>query len=127
MQLFHFFQEPLLSEPPVAPLTVDIGELWVRYPQAPDPWPIHHGHVFRAIARFRTIMNEAGNRSFGPGKSKGPMTLEEAMVFREKLVNWLQSLPSPLAPNNLALPTSLKLQCVLQSVFLPSFHCLTIV
>lgn len=110
MQRFHFYQEPLLSEPPVIQLPADLGEVFVMYPQAESPWPIRHSSVFRAVVEFRTIMNGIGNRTFGSGKARGPLSLDEAMGYRARLLEWMQSLPASLSPSQIVLPAPLKLQ-----------------
>lgn len=110
MQRFHFYQDPLLSEPPIIQLPVDLGEVFVLYPQTGSPWPIQHSSVFRAVVGFRTIMNEIGNRTFGFEKARGPLSLDEAMGYRARILEWMQSLPSSLSPRQIVLPAPLKLQ-----------------
>ncbi|KAK5997432.1 Nitrogen assimilation transcription factor nit-4-like protein [Cladobotryum mycophilum] len=109
VQLFHYYQEPLLSESPVIPLSGDMGEVWVKYPHARDPWPINQSPVFYALVRFRAIINEIGLRNFGRDKAKGPITLDEALAYRQKLLDWQQSLPPPLTTYLAVLPAPLKL------------------
>ncbi|RSL48676.1 hypothetical protein CEP51_015601 [Fusarium floridanum] len=110
MQQFHFYLEPLLSEPPVIELPVNLGELFVMYPHAASSWPIQHSAVFRAVVGFRTIMNEIGVRNFGSGKDRGALSLGEAMVYRAKILEWMESLPPSLSPSQIVLPAPLKLQ-----------------
>ncbi|RSL62721.1 hypothetical protein CEP53_004692 [Fusarium sp. AF-6] len=122
MQQFHFYLEPLLSEPPVIELPVDLGEIFVMYPHAGSPWPVQHSSVFRAVIGFRTIMNEIGIRNFGIGKTRGPLSLAEAMGYHAKLLEWMQSLPTSLSPGQIVLPAHLKLHMHIYNLMMNLFE-----
>ncbi|KAH7264601.1 hypothetical protein B0J15DRAFT_511621 [Fusarium solani] len=115
-QQFHFYLEPLLSEQPVIELPVDLGEIIVMYPHAGSPWPIQHSSVFHAIIGFRTIMNEG----------RGPLSLDEAMSYRAKLLERMRSLPASLlaslSPGQIVLPTHLKLHMHLYNLMMNLFE-----
>ncbi|KAI8714859.1 Zn(2)-C6 fungal-type domain-containing protein [Fusarium sp. LHS14.1] len=122
MQQFHFYLEPLLSEPPTIELPTDLGEIFVMYPHAGSPWPVQHSSVFRAIIGFRKIMNEVGIRNFGSGKDQGPLNLDEAMSYRAKLLEWMQYLPTSLSPSQIVLPTHLKIHIHLYNLMMNLFE-----
>ncbi|KAH8653825.1 putative C6 transcription factor [Xylariales sp. PMI_506] len=111
-QFFHFYQAPLLPEPPACqlPEPSDIGELWVMYPGIARPTPLHHGYVFTALCEFRRIINNVGDRSYGRGQDRGPIDFEEAMAYRQYLLDWHESLPRALEPDHIVSPAQLKLQ-----------------
>ncbi|RSL52669.1 hypothetical protein CEP54_010772 [Fusarium duplospermum] len=122
VQRFHFYLEPLLPNPPAIQLPPDLGEIFVMYPQSQSPLPIQHSSVFRAVAEFRTIMNEIGNRTFGPGKAQGAVSFTEALNYRAKLLEWMHSLPVSLSPSRIVLPAQLKIHMDLYNLMINLFE-----
>ncbi|ETS78157.1 hypothetical protein PFICI_10219 [Pestalotiopsis fici W106-1] len=115
MQTFLTRQAPIFFEPPPNFL-VDVpsqdshpGELLVLYPQASAAIPVYHSLVFSALCRLMIIMHDVVIRSFGSGRFSGPITLNEALQYRERLLAWEQSLPPALQSSQIACPVHIKL------------------
>lgn len=66
--------------------------------------------MFRAIAEFRTIINDIANDVFLFSGGKKPQTLAEAIVYRHKLQQWYNRLPDHLGPQNIIVPAHFHLQ-----------------
>ncbi len=110
---FHFEKPPLLTMLPDLPLLDDLadyGEIWVKYPSAGSPLPLHYGQLFKAVIEFRTILHDVAYHSFDHSRSKDRISLQQAMEYRSRLGQWYEHLPDPLTPQNLVLPIHFQLQ-----------------
>jgi len=88
------------------------GDIWLKYPATVGPTPTFLGMVFKAVAEFRTIMNEIVRCSHhGPSS---PVFLQRNGVkeILGKLRGWYDGLPDPLLSKNIALPVHFHLQYV---------------
>ncbi|KAK1452446.1 hypothetical protein CMEL01_16762 [Colletotrichum melonis] len=109
---FSFRIPPSVKEPPDWPLPdpeKDSGwytELWLQYPLVADFQPTHFGHILRARARFRVIMNRYCDEAFS---SNGTVSLHRAKKLHEQLEDWYGDLTEPLKPSMIALPGHLQL------------------
>ncbi|KAI0174869.1 hypothetical protein BJ166DRAFT_575040 [Pestalotiopsis sp. NC0098] len=124
MQTFQTRQAPIFFDPPPSFLS-DVpssdsytGELWVMYPQASGVTPVYHGVVFGALCRMMLILHDIVTRSYGLGRRFGPITPNEALRYRERLLAWQESLEPVLQPGQIACPVQIKLHM--------QFHVLTI-
>ncbi|ETS79216.1 hypothetical protein PFICI_09069 [Pestalotiopsis fici W106-1] len=110
---FHMFRSPPLLEPPLHHLPDAehdpsfFGEVHVRYPGAKQKVDINHGHVFKAMSGFRTILNAA---SLEVSMSEGDRLLPVRLLhYWRSIEGWYSSLPQCLKARNIALPSHLKL------------------
>ncbi|KAI1417867.1 hypothetical protein F5Y13DRAFT_32660 [Hypoxylon sp. FL1857] len=112
---FHTFQPPIIKDPPSRPppdlddISPHFGDIWVKYPLSREPIRIYNGLVFRAICKFRVIMNEISGISFNQPRSFNRMPLSAAINFRSRLLAWYADLPEPLQARHAAIPSHLKL------------------
>ncbi|KAM0542279.1 hypothetical protein ACHAPJ_012887 [Fusarium lateritium] len=115
MESFYFRQEPLIKEPPEAPLPDIIadpswyGEIWVRYPLSDTPLPTHFGHVVKATMDLRSLMHEIASALFKEKKLDDNPSPEAVDGFRSKLDNWFNQLPEVLNSKNLIFPMHLRI------------------
>lgn len=104
---------PLLTEPPDWHIPDPerspewYGEVWLRYPLSNHLLPSHFGKVLHAKIHFRFIMNEASQIAYS---STAKMTLGKANELLFRLRSWFDTLPGPLQPKYIVLPTHLQLQ-----------------
>ncbi|KAM0451834.1 hypothetical protein ACHAO4_005791 [Trichoderma viride] len=111
IQCFHFDTPPLVATRPTLALPDNAeayGEIWVKYPTASTPVPLHFGQTFKTIIEFRTIVTDiicdiyplstASNEKITP-------SLTRAAEYQSRLRNWYEQLPSYLSSQNLILPT----------------------
>ncbi|KAF7542118.1 hypothetical protein G7054_g37 [Neopestalotiopsis clavispora] len=114
IQTFQTRQAPVFFETP-ANFLVDvpsqdfIAEIQVKYPQQTENVPLYHSLVFSALCRLMVIMHDVVRRSYGAGRRAGPITLGEALQYRERLLAWEQSLPAALQSSSIACPVHIKL------------------
>lgn len=83
LQSYHREKPPLVATPPDLALPTEpnaLGEIWVKYPTANSPIPLHFSETFRAIVEFRTIMNDIANSSNPSQDSKVIIGLAQAMM-----------------------------------------------
>ncbi|KAK4250765.1 hypothetical protein C7999DRAFT_11425 [Corynascus novoguineensis] len=112
---YHYLQPPPIKEPPKTPLPDPLeqphwyGEQWVRYPLSQSPLPTHHGHLFKAIADFWTIINDISSATFSPNCSPIKLPAHQRYEFYNRLQAWHRNLPEPLTPRKIVLPHQLKL------------------
>lgn len=115
---------PVLQKPPEEPLPDPTyhpswyGEVWVRYPMAPEAVPVQLGQVLRARHIFRITMNEFCRAAYGASAAAAAplaVTLDKADDLHAQLMRWYNELPPSLLPRAIVLPGHLQLQ----SVFLP--------
>jgi hypothetical protein len=114
LHCFHMFRPPVLREPPLHDLPdperdmTFYGEVHVRYPGSDQQGHIQQGYVFRALSGFRTILNAVAlDLSSSEGDRLPPARL---LHYWRGIRDWYSSLPACLAPENIALPSHLKLQ-----------------
>jgi hypothetical protein len=117
MQILLTRQAPIFEVP--QSFLVDIpshdfhpGEVWVLYPQAPHPIPLYHGLVFGTLCGLMVIMHDIAIRLYGSGQRNGPITLDEALQYREKLLAWETALPTALQADQVVHPIHIKIQYV---------------
>ena len=117
LQGLHFFRAPLLKEPPLTALPIPneapswYGEFWLQYPSVKDKlFPMHYGHVFRAIAMLRLIANDIACAIFENDSVKRSLTPDEITMFSSRLKAWFRDLPDSITPTKVALPCQLKIQ-----------------
>lgn len=112
---FHFHRPPLLDEPPQYPLPSEkdasllFGEVWLTYPGAPAPVPMHHGLTFKAHAQLRVIMNAMAKDWF----SKDVPSLirdayQRALSYQKRLEAWYTDLSTPVTARHMIFPSALK-------------------
>ncbi|KAK8129870.1 hypothetical protein PG999_002250 [Apiospora kogelbergensis] len=112
---YHNFRPPLVSEAPTCPLPdPDVepdyyGDVRIKFPGSDSATSISNGAVFKAVSKFRKIMNEVAQKSFKEPQSSTYITLSDAYEAYEKLQTWYQQLPDVLTPDRIALPSHLKL------------------
>lgn len=98
---------------PELPLLDDVaeyGEIWIKYPLAGNPLPLHYGQIFKATAEFRTILADAAYRYFDPSRSEDKISLQQVAEYRSRLQQWYENLPDLLTSQNLVLPIHFQLQ-----------------
>ncbi|PHH65848.1 hypothetical protein CDD81_1217 [Ophiocordyceps australis] len=123
---FHFFEAPHLDRPPAIELPHDLGEIWVRYPHCSRPMALDHSLTVRAVFHFRALLNKISYRCFSrQGQQQGPLALDEAMVFRNDLTKWLQSLPAPFSAKFMVFPSHLKMHLHYHEAIITLFETLT--
>ncbi|OAQ65031.1 fungal zn(2)-Cys(6) binuclear cluster domain-containing protein [Pochonia chlamydosporia 170] len=111
LQCFHFDRPPLVTAHPKIELPdspESYGEVWVKYPTAYAPVPLHFSQIFKAICEFRTIMNDIMCSVFPPfsASKEGKIMLSAAQSaeYHGRLRCWYEQLPSFLNPRNLIIP-----------------------
>ncbi|RYP19655.1 hypothetical protein DL765_003248 [Monosporascus sp. GIB2] len=88
---YHNFQPPYLPEPPAHPLPGIVhasgndGEILLNYPSAKQPVSAFHSVAFRAMSRFRMIMNDVGKQSWASPKGHSGMTFAVALGLKLRL------------------------------------------
>ncbi|KAH7140288.1 hypothetical protein B0J13DRAFT_557476 [Dactylonectria estremocensis] len=121
-QGLHFFQAPLIRDPPSTPLPDPAedpswyGEIWAKYPTSETLIPASHGYVFRAITGLRQIANDMACIMFEGTTAIRSLTSCEIVGFHCKLDEWYSQLPEALTPKRTVLPCQLKMHmeyCVL--------------
>lgn len=111
---FHLFKAPLLNTPPKEPLPDPstssnwYGEICIRYPRSNQILPVNFGATFRAVSKFRTIMNEVALHTFGTDAQE--LSLSHALDYRKQLATWYDELPDQLSAKRIVLPCQLKMQ-----------------
>lgn len=114
LQCYHAFRLPLLPDPPLHPLPDPdkdpsfYGEIHVRYPESQGQVETNNGHVFRAMSRFRVILNTVGSETLGSEARRLP--LQRAFLVQQELGSWYDNLPDCLTAEKIALPSHLKIQ-----------------
>lgn len=88
----------------------DYGEIWVRYPTAPSPIPLHFGVLFKAIVELRTILSDIACNVFRPSGPSKKLSLAQSAQYRSRLEQWFGRLPSSLAPENIIIPCHFEIQ-----------------
>ena len=113
---WHNFKRPLITDPPAYSLP-DIysgsdlyGEVLLKYPLAEHAVPAMQDSAFRAISRFRVILNDAGKQAWSSPGCPSQVTLESAWELKARLGGWFEELPEPLTARNVVLPCHLKIQ-----------------
>lgn len=115
-QGLHFFQAPLIRDPPSTPLPDPAedpswyGEIWAKYPTSETLIPASHGYVFRAITGLRQIANDMACIMFEGTTAIRSLTSCEIVGFHCKLDEWYSQLPEALTPKRTVLPCQLKMQ-----------------
>ncbi|KAL7928263.1 hypothetical protein V8C35DRAFT_318573 [Trichoderma chlorosporum] len=112
LQCYHFDRPPLVMRPPDLALPKEpgaYGEIWVKYPAASAPMSLRFGDIFRAIAQFRTILNDIANDAFVLPGGKRSLSPAEATAYRSRLQQWYVNLPDHLGPQYLAIPAHFHL------------------
>ncbi|KAK7980988.1 hypothetical protein PG989_013445 [Apiospora arundinis] len=113
--LFNWQAPPMVDEAPTCPLPNPevepdyYGDVRVKFPGSDSATSISNGAVFKAISKFRKIMNEVSQKSFKEPQSSTYITLNDAYDAYDKLQTWYQRLPEALTPDRIALPSHLKL------------------
>lgn len=74
--------------------------------------PMHFGHSFRAMCRFRVVLNDFAAHFYAPGRRLQGVTLHTAMAFRRRILECYNELPQELSAVNIRLPHQLRLQYV---------------
>lgn len=91
---YHNFRPPLVSEAPTCPLPdPDVepdyyGDVRIKFPGSDSATSISNGAVFKAVSKFRKIMNEVAQKSFKEPQSSTYITLSDAYEAYEKLQTW---------------------------------------
>lgn len=114
LHCFHMFRTPMLQDPPSHELpspehdATFFGEIHVRYPNSQPQIDIYHGHVFRAVSRFRVILNAVGQEIYsGEGNRLSSGKLHH---YWKSIALWYEALPQCLTPEEIVLPCHLKIQ-----------------
>jgi hypothetical protein len=116
MLCFHFDRPPLITTRPTLALpdfSEAYGEIWVKYPTASMPVPLHLGQICKAVIEFRTIMYDITCSLFPPYSSsaeKIPLSVAQAAEHHSRLQKWYEQLPSYLSSQNLILPVHFDIQ-----------------
>src|ERR1700742_1127127 len=109
MEGYYYFRPPLIDKPPDILLPdPDIdpdwyGNIWIRYPSSPTPFPIQIGHNTRTKAQIMVILNDIATLYFGKGESQ-KRTIENAFMFKSILDDWFSGLPDQLNARNIIYP-----------------------
>lgn len=115
VQGLYFQRAPVLKRPPQTPLPDPdedpawYGEFFLQYPLSDTAVPMHHGHVFKAIAELRVIVNDVARAAYS---ESGPVTILGAqyLELRERFMRWYESLPVVLGPSKIVWPVQCKMQ-----------------
>lgn len=86
------------------------GEMWIKYPLASAPLPVHFGLSFNVMCEFKAILNDMLCYIFSPAMAGKTLSLDEAILFQSKLVTWYKALPEPLSAGKIVLPMHLSMQ-----------------
>ncbi|KAG5656585.1 hypothetical protein KAF25_000172 [Fusarium avenaceum] len=130
---FHEFKAPLLDAPPkiTLPSTVEssnfYGEFWLQYPPNRQPVPVSYGNTFKAIADFRSIMNDVAAAFFSK-LNRGPgATVHRIQMFCVQLDDWYRNLPADLTARNICFPWQLKLHMHYHNLSIHLLETLTVI
>jgi hypothetical protein len=86
------------------------SEVFLRYPLDPKLYSIGFGQNMKAQSELRVIMHDICAVSFRLGKPPMKMPWSQALLFKNRLVAWFDSLPLGLTPALLLYPSHMKLQ-----------------
>ncbi|KAK9426263.1 hypothetical protein SUNI508_02704 [Seiridium unicorne] len=130
LQCYHMFQSPILAAPPSHDLPdpdLDAsiyGEVYIKYPGSEQQLRMNHGHVFRAVSEFRSILNAVASEAHSGGGKKLPSA--RVHYYWRSIANWYERLPTCLTSKNIALPSHLKvhmhMHVLLIGIFEPFEH-----
>jgi len=81
--------------------------------------PMHFGHSFRAMSKFRVVLNDFAAHFYAPGRRLQDVTLDTAMAFRWRIMECYNELPKELSAINIRFPHQLRLQYVCPIDYLP--------
>ncbi|KAF4440926.1 hypothetical protein F53441_12164 [Fusarium austroafricanum] len=112
LQSYHQEKPPLAISPPTVELSSDteaFGEIWVKYPAADKPVPLHFSQTFVVLVQFRSILNDIANFLHSPHTSQQHMTLAIASRYYLELREWYRRLPDHLNSYNLIFPAHFHL------------------
>src|ERR1700753_541078 len=110
------FDKPVIKKPPEIPLpdpSVDpewYGQIWIKYPMSPTPFSTYFGHMFKATAELRIIMNEICLQCFGKSQPSTQLTSDQALDFHFQLKDWYDNLPGSFTPGRIVFPSQFMLQ-----------------
>ncbi|KAM0274397.1 hypothetical protein ACHAQH_007899 [Verticillium albo-atrum] len=130
MFAFHMWQEPMITEPPMAPLAEATssaemyGEIWVRYPHVQNLLSTHFGETFVAFSQLRTIMAQIADLAARKRAQGSKLTAADAAGFRTRLVAWFNGMPAFLSPDYIVLPAHLKIHMQYHNVMLALYDSL---
>ncbi|KAK4128133.1 hypothetical protein N657DRAFT_564260 [Parathielavia appendiculata] len=121
---YHYAKPPPLKESPKVPLPDPsnepqwYGELWLKYPLSHTPLPTYHGFLFKAKADFWTIINEVSMLTFSHHRSPSKLSVNQTLLFYNRLTAWLHNLPEALTAKKIVLPQQLKMHMHYQNVLI---------
>lgn len=116
LHCYVMFDVPVIKNPPDIALPDPLvdpewyGQIWIRYPLSPRPVSTHFGHLFKACAHIRVIMNDICLQYFGKPASSFQVALDQALGFHSRLKDWQNALPGPLIPERIVYPSHFMLQ-----------------
>lgn len=76
----------------------------------PKLFSTQFGHLFKAAAEIRVIMNDRCLQCFGKLAPSPRVTMEQALGFHTRLKDWYDNLPGPLTPERIVSPGQFMLQ-----------------
>ena len=112
---FSLQQAPLVPRPPYDPVPSSrespewYAQIWLRYPEHSVPINANFGVFFEYRARFRIIMAQYCNAAYGKQRDAA-LSIIDAHLYRLQMLEWFESLPDSLRPENIVLPPQLQLQ-----------------
>ncbi|KAM0513443.1 hypothetical protein ACHAPE_007907 [Trichoderma viride] len=109
--MFSYHTPPLITARPALALPDNLeayGEIWIKYPTASAPVPLHLGQILKANIEFGIILHGI-IRSLFPSPSaleekKMLLSVTQATEHHSRLRKWYEQLPSYLSSQNLILP-----------------------
>ncbi|KIW00564.1 uncharacterized protein PV09_07918 [Verruconis gallopava] len=107
---YYLFRPPLLlrSPPPLpdpSPGLKFYPEILIRYPSDQLLFSLSFGYSFKVVCEFRSIMNDLTLELLEANNVAKKLSWERAISYRDRLEAWYRSLPPPLSPRSLIMPT----------------------
>jgi len=112
----YYYFKPPVSDTPLHRLPdiktnrMSFTEIWLRYPNDNEIYPMHAAESMVAQCGLRTLMHEICVVSFRANQAPMKMPWERALGFQAKLKIWHDTLPNVLDNQNLLYPSHLKVQ-----------------
>lgn len=120
MMCYAHSEPPSLQDPPDSPLPDPCtdpdwyGQIWLRYPLDPMLYTTHFQHQFKAQCEFRIFLCDSWlQRSRVLDGKKNwdlALALPSVNLLYARMRKWYNSLPEPLTPSKIVLPSQLMLQ-----------------
>ncbi|PVH92895.1 hypothetical protein DM02DRAFT_604691 [Periconia macrospinosa] len=127
MLSYYYFRPPYLPDPPGLPLPDPdkdsrwYPEIWLRYPQDKELYPMFLGHCFKTTCELHTILNGIAATAFSLSEKPRRLRWEEVSRFQARLYAWHDALPNQLSSRWSVFPIHLKIQSEYYSVLIMLF------